>query len=136
MSQLGRDTDINSKEGEAYQAWKLVRPDEEPPTGFGTVYFGVLDMFTKLQVGGPDLTPATIATGIQALPDAGGATGAFGTWSYKDDHTAIDDSREIYWDGDATSPTGGDGTYLETYGGRRFRQGQWPAEEPPIYPDH
>jgi hypothetical protein len=134
MSQLGRDKDINSKDGEAYKAWKLIRPDTEPPPGFGGVYYGVLDMFTKLQVAGPTLTPENVATGLQALPDAGGATGAFGTWSYRDDHTAIDDSREVYWAGDATGYDGKAGAYVETYGGKRFRQGQWPAEEPPIYP--
>jgi hypothetical protein len=134
MSQLGRDKDINSKDGEAYKAWKLARPDSEPPAGFGGVYYGVLDMFTKLQVSGAALTPANIATGLQALPDGGGAAGAFGTWSYRDDHTAIDDSREVYWVGDAVGYDGKKGTYVETYGGKRFRQGQWPAEEPPIYP--
>lgn len=134
MSQLGRDRDISSKDGEAYKAWKLIRPDSEPPPGFGLVYYGVLDMFTKLQVAGPTLTPANIGAGLQVLPDAGGATAAFGTWSYKDDHTAIDDSREVYWVGDAVGYDGKGGTYVESYGGKRFRQGQWPAEEPPIYP--
>ena len=34
-----------------------------------------------------------------------------------------------------TSPSDGKrGTYLETYGGKRFRNGEWPAEDPPIYP--
>jgi hypothetical protein len=135
MSQLGRDKDINSKEGEAYKAWKMVRPDAEPPPGFGLVYYGVLDMFTKLQVAGPTLNPQNVAAGMHALPDGGGATGAFGTWSYKDDHTGIDDSREVYWVGDAVGYDGKEGTYVETYGGKRFRQGQWPADEPPIYPE-
>ena len=26
------------------------------------------------------------------------------------------------------------GAYLETMGGKRFRSGQWPAAEPPVYP--
>lgn len=134
MSQVGSDPKINSKDGEAYRAWKMIRPDSEPPTGFGLVYFGVLDVFTKLQAAGPNLTPASIAAGVKALPDAGGASGAVGTWSYADDHTAIDDSREVYWDGTATGFDGDAGTYVETYGGKRFRSGQWPAEEPPVYP--
>lgn len=29
---------------------------------------------------------------------------------------------------------GKDGAYLESYGGRRFVNGQWPVEEPQIYP--
>jgi hypothetical protein len=67
------------------------------------------------------------------MPDGGGSNGAFGTWSFKGDHTAIDDSREIYWVGSATGFDGNEGSYLETYGGKRFRSGQWPSEEPPVY---
>ena len=26
------------------------------------------------------------------------------------------------------------GRYVETYGGKRFSDGQWPKEEPPVYP--
>jgi hypothetical protein len=87
-----------------------------------------------LQAAGPVLTPANIAQGLQAMPPAGGDHGAFGTWAFKGDHTGIDDSREIYWVGTARGFDGNNGAYLETYGGRRFLSGQWPAEEPPVYP--
>ena len=74
------------------------------------------------------------------------------------DHTAIDDSRETYWVIDMTRPQTGDnpcddssanrsaneyynspadrcnGTYKETYGGKRFRNGEWAVEDPPVYP--
>jgi hypothetical protein len=46
----------------------------------------------------------------------------------------MDDAREVYWDGDATGADGKQGTYVATYSGRRFTNGQWPAEDPPVYP--
>lgn len=134
MSQLGSDKKIFSPEGEAYKVWKLAKPGTEPPAGFGLIYYGMLDMFTKLQVAGPVLTPENIAAGLRRLPPGGGDSGAMGTWSYATDHTAIDDSREVYWDPNATGFDGKAGTYVETYGGRRFSTGKWPAEDPPIYP--
>ena len=32
------------------------------------------------------------------------------------------------------APDGKTGTFKETYGGKRFRNGEWPAEDPPVYP--
>ena len=50
------------------------------------------------------------------------------------DHTAVDDAREVFWDGGARGFDGKPGGYIQTYGGRRFTNDQWPAETPPIYP--
>ena len=74
------------------------------------------------------------------------------------DHTGIDDAREIFWVHDpsmaanASSDSstcskssdpyynsandGCEGTYKETYGGKRFRNGQWSTDDPPIFPKH
>jgi hypothetical protein len=142
MSQLGRTSKIYGKSGEAYKAWHATFPKEEPPRGFADVYYYAIHFYNMIQAAGPILTPANIAKGLHALPDGGGAEGAFGTWSYKGDHTAIDDSREIYWVCKHDSPAsctgppaddGGLGEFLETYGGKRFGSGEWPKEEPPIY---
>jgi hypothetical protein len=46
----------------------------------------------------------------------------------------VDDSREIYWTTKKKGWDGNNGTYLETGGGKRYRQGQWPKAEPAIYP--
>lgn len=134
MSQLGRLANIEGKESEAYKSWKTAFPNEEPPRGYGDAYFRILGIYRMIQAAGPVLTPANIAAGLQSAPPAGGAHGPFGTWSFKGDHTAVDDSREIYWVDDATGFDGNAGAYMETYGGRRFLTGQWPQEEPPIYP--
>lgn len=133
MSQLGQIRLIEGQDGEAYRAWKTAFPNEDLPDGFGDAYFRVLGLYMMLQAAGPILTPENIANGLQSMPEAGGSHGAFGTWSFKGDHTAIDDSREIYWVGTAQGYDGNEGAYLETHGGKRFRSGQWPAEEPPLY---
>jgi hypothetical protein len=74
------------------------------------------------------------------------------------DHTGIDDTREIFWVHDpnmapnASSDPGScsksadpyynglndgcEGTYKETYGGKRFKNGQWPEETPPLFTKH
>jgi hypothetical protein len=64
------------------------------------------------------------------------------------DHTAVDDMREIYWlctnigSGDAggasrcQEPKGYDGKggiYVATYNGKRFRNGDWPWGNAPIF---
>jgi hypothetical protein len=134
MSQLGQARLIEGKDGEAYKSWKTAFPNEEPPLGFGDAYYRILNLYSLFQAAGPVLTPQNIANAIQSMPPTGGAHGPFGTWSYAGDHTAIDDSREIYWDPNATGFDGNAGAYLETYGGKRFLSGQWPSEEPPIYP--
>jgi hypothetical protein len=131
MSQLGAEAKINSKEGEAYKVWKLAYPGQEPPTGFGGVYFSVLHIFNLLQSSGPILNPENIARAIQALPPS---TGIIGTWDLRQHHTQVSDAREVYWNGTVTGYDGKAGAYIETYGGKRFRSGEWAAEEPPVYP--
>jgi hypothetical protein len=113
------------------------------PEGTSGDYFESISYFNMLQAAGPTLTPDTLASGAMTIPPGGAPDFPAGYWSYQDgpdgsagsgDHTAIDDSREIYWDGSATGPDGDAGTFIETYDGRRFRNGEWPQEEPPIYP--
>ena len=142
MSQLGATTKLigpDSEPGRVYQAIT----GEEIPEGTTGGYFDLVQMYNFMQSAGPILTPQAIAAGVMTIPPGGAPDYPGGYWSYQDgsdgtpgtgDHTAIDDGREIYWDGSATGPDGDAGTYIETYGGRRFRNGEWPAEEPPVYP--
>jgi hypothetical protein len=107
-------------------------------------YWGLVGLYSVFQAAGPALSKNAITAGTYSLPPAGAPDFAVGYNSYRDapdgtpgglDHTAIDDSREIYWIGTKKSSfDGGTGTYLETYNGKRFRNGEWPAESPPIYP--
>jgi hypothetical protein len=134
MSQLGQARSIEGPNGEAMQSWKSMFGKAAPPGGFGDQYYRMLLLYEMLQAAGPVLTPENIARGLRSLPELGGAHAPFGQWGFKGDHTAIDDSREIYWDSKSTGFDGKAGAYLETYGGRRFLSGQWPSETPPIKP--
>jgi hypothetical protein len=107
-------------------------------------YWSLLGLYSAFQSAGPLVTPSSIAAGIFGAPPGGDPDFAVGYTSYRDgpdgtpgarDHTAIDDAREIYWMGNEKSSFDGQsGTYFETYNGKRFRNGEWPKEEPPIYP--
>jgi hypothetical protein len=133
MSQLGADKRLNDPNGEAAVAYKAAT-GKALPAGAAPVYFSMLSMFTQLQAAGPILTPANIAKGTHALPPGGSPTAPNGTWDWSTEHTSIHDSREIYYDSTALGYDGKAGTYLDTYGGRRFAAGQWPTEDPPIAP--
>jgi hypothetical protein len=114
-------------------------------------------MYNLLQAAGPALTPENIGRGAPTLPPGGAPDFPYGYWSLQDgsdgtpgagDHTVVDDSREVYWvssrnsgvaQGSASDPyfngpDGLDGTYKEAHGGKRFRNGEWTKDEPPIYP--
>ncbi len=107
-------------------------------------YWTYIGLYSLFQATGPLVSKDAVAAGIFSLPPSGAPDYAVGYNSYRDapdgtpggfDHTGIDDSREIYWMGQKRSDFDGElGTYVETYGGKRFRNGEWPAESPPIYP--
>jgi hypothetical protein len=136
MSQLGNHAKLESQSGEAARAWREATGGQAMPQGASTIYFNLVQIYRLIQAAGPVLTPHNIAVGARQLPPVGGAVGAAGTWSFKQDHTATVDAREIYWvcSANCNSTSGASGHYMETYGGRRFQSGQWPTGEPPIYP--
>jgi hypothetical protein len=132
---------------------KVIGPDSEPgrlyqaltgkqiPAGTSGRYYEWTHTFNGLQMAGPGLTPEAVARGFCSLPPGGGDVRPAGMWSFASnpdgsagcDHTAVDDGREVYWLGDAKAPDGKAGHFAETYGGKRFVNGQWPDETPPIY---
>ncbi|HZU73522.1 MAG TPA: hypothetical protein VE990_12200 [Acidimicrobiales bacterium] len=96
-----------------------------------TDYYELLSMYDQLQQAGPILTPAAIAAGTPNIPQG---TGAFGTWHYGTTHSAIVDSREVYWNGTTSSLANGkQGTYVQIYNGQRFQLGQFPTGSPPYF---
>ncbi|HZT64989.1 MAG TPA: hypothetical protein VFA11_04300 [Acidimicrobiales bacterium] len=109
-----------------------------------TDYFLLMSMFNQLQAAGPDLTPANIALGTEALPPSSTSPAQSqngvnpelpsGTWHFGTTHTAITDSREVYWNSTGQSTVGSHvGTYVEMYGGKRFGAGQFPTGAVPAY---
>jgi len=155
-SQLGATEKLIGPKSEPGRVYKQ-GTGKEIPEGTTGDYFNVSLAFNLLQSAGPALTPQNVAAGAKTLPPSGAPDFSFGYWSFSDnpdgtpgfDHTAVDDSREVFWVAAADPPAaagrpaadkyfngadGKNGTYKETYNGKRFRNGEWPMEEPPIYP--
>lgn len=133
MSEAGDTAALLSPQGEAGQALTAAGVPINPSSVVD--YFELLPMFNQLQAAGPDLTPANIAAGSHALPPGGSDTSPEGPWHYGSGHTLQLGSREVYWDGTATSPADNkQGTYVSIYGGRFFQLGEFPTGEPPYYP--
>jgi hypothetical protein len=146
MSELAPTLRLLGKEGEANLTYKAATGKDLPANALGS-YYELVHVFNMLMLAGPNLTPLTVHEAMHAMPPIGKG-GAHGTWCFcladphprfgDADHSAHDDVREIYWDGDATSPTNGKaGTFKELNGGRRFLPGEWPTTEPefPVVPD-
>jgi hypothetical protein len=161
-SQLGSAEKLIGKVSEPGVVYKDAT-GQDIPEGTSGDYFTLVRVWAMLQAAGPNLNPETIAKGVMTIPPGGAPTYPVGYTSFLDgpdgtpgagDHTAVDDSREVYWvnpggnkSSDKSSCTknrdeyfnsadGCEGTYKETYGGKRFRNGEWPHETPPIYPAH
>jgi hypothetical protein len=130
LSQNASTAEILNPNGEA---GKALASAGVPLNGSAVLdYVELLSMFNQLQIAGPDLTAANIAANTPNIPVG---TGLAGTWDFGHGHTAISDSRQIYWNATAKSQANGKtGTYEEVYGGQRFRVGQFPTTEPPYYP--
>jgi hypothetical protein len=154
MSQLGDVGRILGPQGEGTIAYKKAFGTDIPP-GTQTVYYAALGIFSVLQAAGPNLTQLGLASSYWRLPPGGAPYYEVGYTSYNTDsfgraghdHTAVDDMREVYWlctsfTGDAegtsrcASPKASDGKgglYVPTMNGKRFRPGEWPVGDPPVF---
>ena len=139
MSQLGATAAMRGPESEPVTTYKRIT-GQDPPKGTDGSYYQMVYLFNALQGAGPNLNPQTFAAAFGQLPQLGPPRLDNGMWFFRTnpdgspggDHTAVDDSREVYWDGRAPGFDGGTGAYVATYGGRRFTNGQWPREPPPF----
>ena len=128
-------------QGEAWRvhAWHT---GSAPPAraSHALIYRAPWIFFTGLHLGGPQLTPASLAEGLFRLPPAGRGMvtspsvsfGRHGIWA-GDDHGAADDVTELWWDATAAGPdeagSGGVGMYRYADGGRRYLPGRQPATD-------
>ena len=143
MSQLGETTEVVGPGSEPGDLYELIT-GKQIYDGASGGYAGLHMVYNLLQAAGPHLTPQAIADGAMTIPPGGAPDYPYGYWSFTEgpdgtpgagDHTAVEDSREIYWTRSQQSPTNGTaGTFVATHDGKRFRNGQWPVEDPPIYP--
>jgi hypothetical protein len=143
LSQVGEDRAIFGAEGDAAVLYEKMTGEEIPKGTTGEVHY-LLNALNLLQAAGPDLTPENVARGAWSLPPMGDEDSAAGVWWYGEsidgeggDHTAVEDSKEVYWDADAPpEETEVDqdarGDYIATYDGRRFQLGEWPEEDPEL----
>ena len=141
MSQLGSTDKLLGPKSESGQVYKALY-GKEIPAGTTGDYYALIRYYTLIQGAGPILHPQTVAAGIWNQPPGGAPDYPVGYVSWQDgsdgtpgakDHTGIDDGREVWWCADCTGPDGEAGTFIETYGGKRFRNGEWPAEEPKVF---
>ncbi|HEY2703715.1 MAG TPA: hypothetical protein VGL20_08500 [Candidatus Dormibacteraeota bacterium] len=112
-----------------YNAYKSVRSDE-PGHLVDFFYFQLYMIALGIQLAGPDLAPASFERGMFSYP---GGTGEAGTWGLGPGHyTPTQDYKEIWWDLNRTSTSNDKkGTY-ET-NGTRYRMGQVPPGDPPVF---
>jgi hypothetical protein len=137
ISQISDTEELYGTDSEPHVLYRELH-GEEMRGGTTGNFYAAIHYFNLLQAAGPDLTPENMAAGVRDLPPLGG--GGRVTWYFGDSHTATKDAREVYWDGQAEP--GSDqpdpdvqGRFVATYDGRRFMPDEWPAEDPPIYPD-
>jgi hypothetical protein len=126
---------VSPAASEAYQAFKMARPDAEPAEyQFASAYYSLLQIFSALQQAGPSLTPDTFQQGMfgqpTSLPD-----GDDGTWSFGDGaYTPVADSAVMHWNPQAVSTGDGQpGAWVACEQGRRYRffdAGSWGDSQP------
>ncbi len=116
----------------AYEAFKTVRPDQEPAFSVDLIYYQMYMLAIGIQGAGPNLTPQSLSDGLFNYP---ARSGPVGLWKFgPGDRTAANDVREIHFDVNAISPYNGKkGAYLGT-SDARWQSGQIPPGNPQFSP--
>jgi hypothetical protein len=138
LSLISGTEELYGRDSDPARLYRELNEGEQIPGGTTGGFFNSVHWFNLLQAAGPDLTPDNLARGVQSLPPLGGGDRVL--WHFGDTHTATKDAREVYWDGSA--PPGPEefdqsvqGNFVATNDGERYMADEWPAEDPPIYPD-
>jgi hypothetical protein len=127
ISSLGPQ--LPERAGLGYSAYRAVRADE-PAHSVELIYHQLYIIAMGIQLAGPTLTPASFERGMFSYP---GGTGEAGSWGFGPGHyTPTQDYKEVWWDGTRASPYNNrQGTYQTS--GTRYRLGQVPAGDPPVF---
>lgn len=93
------------------------------------VYADVRQLFTGIQVAGPDLNPASLEKGFRAIPAIASDSPRVPACFYEPgDYTCVKDSVAMWWDPEGMVEGESDpGCWRMIYGGRRFLINQWPS---------
>ncbi len=146
ISQLSSNDKLFGDTADAPKLYAKLNAGKKILGGTTASLYDNANIFNLLQAAGPDLTPANIQKGIGGLAPLGAPDFAAGKWSFakgtdgKADHTAVDDVREVFWDGQAApGPEERDrtkkGSFIEVDKGKRYDIGDWPTTDPQVYPD-
>jgi hypothetical protein len=106
---------------EAYRVFKLANPNGEPAEPFYQfLYYEVLYLFDGLQAAGPDLTPASLASGYHSLPAS--PQGQVGVWRYGPGiYWPFSEAQVSYWDPSKVSAYDSkDGDFASCFNGTWF----------------
>ncbi|HEX2849406.1 MAG TPA: hypothetical protein VHN98_02585 [Acidimicrobiales bacterium] len=127
VSYLGKPLPVRA--GLGYAAYKSVRQDE-PAFSVETIFAQMEMLAIGIQGAGPNLTPESFEQGMFKYP---GGSGPYGTWGFgPKNYTPTQDFRVISWNPNQVSTENNKkGTYVESYGGQRFKAGQAPEEPQP-----
>jgi hypothetical protein len=124
------NTPVPSTQTLGYAAYKAVRPDE-PAFGVELIYYQMAMAAIGIQMAGPNLTPQTFQTGMNAYP---GKVGPAGLWNFAGNWTIGEDVREICWKPNMVSVYNQkQGAYAGT-SNQRWTVGQIPAGPPGCAP--
>jgi hypothetical protein len=145
ISQLSSNAKLFGDAADAPKLFAKLNPGKKILGGTTANLYDDTNIFNLLMAGGPDLKAENIEKGLAKLPALGGPDFAAGKWAFSKsidgdtDHTAVDDVREVYWDGQA--PPGPEerdktkkGAFVEVNSGKRYDLGDWPKTDPEIYP--
>lgn len=118
----------------AYNAYKTIRPDDEPAFGVEAIYYQIYMLAIGVQLAGPNLTPESFEAGMFSYP---GGTGPQGFWKFgPQDYTTVNDFREIWWDPDRISPQNNKpGSWVQLNGGARYTSDNVPQGPAPFFQD-
>src|SRR5438105_14252067 len=130
ISYLGSYQPLRASYG--YNAYKAVHPGDEPAFIVDIIYYQMYMLALGIQLAGPNLTPQAFERGMFSYPGGNGPAGhwGFGPGAY----TPTQDAREIYWDRNKVSTQNNKaGAYIEVEPGKRYKSGQWPQGDPPVF---
>src|SRR5947209_10065594 len=130
ISYLGSYQPLRASYG--YNAYKAVQPNNEPAQIVDIIYYQMYMLALGIQLAGPNLNPQTFQRGMFSYP---GGTGPAGHWGFgPGEYTPTQDAREIYWDRNKVSTQNNKaGAYIEVEPGKRYKSGQWPQGDPPVF---
>jgi hypothetical protein len=103
-------------------------------TGINVYRTAFIELFTGIQMAGPDLTPQNFAQGEYNYPATGG-TPSYPLWRMTPSSpVAIKDFTEVWWNpnggGKDETDHNGRGILMKADGGKRYLLGQWPTADP------